>query len=73
MKQNETLNMINQMTKGLESLVRDANEALNKLPEDERKKVAKHQGELNEVIRELKKGNIEGLKKIIKNANSNSK
>jgi hypothetical protein len=73
MEQFDTLKMINDLTKGFEKLVKDANDSLNNLPEEQRQKVAKHQSELNNVLKELKKGNIEGLKKIIKNANSDSK
>ena len=73
MEQFDTFKMINDLTKGFEKLVKQANDSLNNLPEEQRQNVAKHQSELNNVIKELKKGNIEGLKKIIKNANSDSK
>jgi len=71
---NETINLVNQLSVNLNSLIKDQNNLINKLPVEMREKLTTEQSEINSIIDHVKNGDVESLIKLSKRyANTNSK
>ncbi len=70
---NETMNLVSQLGDNLDKLVKQMNDALNKLPEEDRSKIAIHQSNMNHIINLAQRGDYSELQKMMnKNADSNN-
>lgn len=71
---NETINLVNQLSVNLNSLIKDQNNLINQLPVEMREKLATEQSEINSIMDHVKNGDVESLIKLSKRyANTNSK
>lgn len=71
---NETINLVNQLSVNLNSLIKDQNNLINKLPVEMREKLTTEQSEINSIMNHVKNGDVESLIKLSKRyANTNSK
>jgi DNA-binding FadR family transcriptional regulator len=69
----ETNNIIGDLSKNLNKLMAQSNNALNNLPQDQRDQVVKHQAHVNKIMKTIKTGDIEKIQQIINShANTNS-
>lgn len=69
----ETNNIIGDLSKNLNQLMAQSNNALNNLPQDQRDQVVKHQAHVNKIMKTIKTGDIEKIQQIINShANTNS-
>ena len=69
----ETNNIIGELSKKLNQLMAQSNNALNNLPQDQRDQVVKHQAHVNKIMKTIKTGDIEKIQQIINShANTNS-
>lgn len=68
----ETLKLANKLKKQLPILVKMQNDAINKLPENQRSELAKHQSKMNEMIRVAKTGDLNAINEILKQHNADT-